>query len=420
MPITPLSLEESKKKQEDEEVGFFESALAGVATGLWNIPKGFVSLGAELFDLIGDTNTAKGVEKWFDDVNPFDDEAEARTIGKITQALTQIGIPAVQGYKIGSQLATKALQAKKVSKYMSMGKIGSKIMTPTTGGIIGGGVGEALVADEDIGTFADMARGTSLEPYAITMMDKEEKESGRQDAFRKLKNRLKFGTEGALFNLGIIGAGKGIKALRGSGDKVLDEYSSDVIKKNFETFGEFGLTAKGAGPRSTFETKEYFEGMKKAANVAGTNTVKEIDSTLKNLGDDFYNEYLNTRKGINETRSGQEIFRADLQEIVSPTSKNSERLLKPEAKARVTKELEAVKEFKRLEEELVDLGREINTKGMSDELVNKKLLDISSQQEILKAKIPNVEELSKRITQKGAFSPDLVSLMPFLVLRYSL
>ena len=85
-----------------------------------------------------------------------------------------------------------------------------------------------MVADEDIGTFADMARGTSLEPYAITMMDKEEKESGRQDAYRKLKNRLKFGTEGALFNLGIIGAGKGIKALRGSGDKVLDEYSSNV------------------------------------------------------------------------------------------------------------------------------------------------------------------------------------------------
>ena len=79
MPITPLSLEESKKKEKEEEVGFFESALAGVVTGLWNIPKGFVSLGAEIFDLVGDTNTAKGVEQWFDDVNPFDDEAEART-----------------------------------------------------------------------------------------------------------------------------------------------------------------------------------------------------------------------------------------------------------------------------------------------------------------------------------------------------
>ena len=52
MPITPLSLEESKQKEKDEEVGFFESALAGVATGLWNIPKGFFSLGAELFDLL--------------------------------------------------------------------------------------------------------------------------------------------------------------------------------------------------------------------------------------------------------------------------------------------------------------------------------------------------------------------------------
>lgn len=174
MPITPLSLEESKNKVVKKKQ-VFESALAGVATGLWNIPKGFVSLGAELFDLIGDTDTAKGVEKWFDDVNPFDDEAEARTIGRITQALTQIGIPAVQGYKIGSALATKALQAKQANKYLSMSKIGSKIMTPTAGGVVGGGVGEALVADEDIGTFADMARGTSLEPYALTMMDTEEK-----------------------------------------------------------------------------------------------------------------------------------------------------------------------------------------------------------------------------------------------------
>ena len=62
-----------------QEVGFFESALAGVATGLWNIPKGFFSLGAEIYDLVGDTNTAKSVEQWFDDVNPFDDEAEAKS-----------------------------------------------------------------------------------------------------------------------------------------------------------------------------------------------------------------------------------------------------------------------------------------------------------------------------------------------------
>ena len=44
-------------------------------------------------------------------------------------------------------------------------------MGPTTGAIVGSGVAEAFVAHEDIGTFADIARGSSLEPFAFTMMD---------------------------------------------------------------------------------------------------------------------------------------------------------------------------------------------------------------------------------------------------------
>ena len=101
----------TEAKRIDDDVGFWESAFAGVATGLINIPKGFVSVGAELYDLIGDTNTAAEVDKWFDDVNPFDDEAEARAIGKITQAITQIAPLAIGGAAIG---ATKgaALAAK--------------------------------------------------------------------------------------------------------------------------------------------------------------------------------------------------------------------------------------------------------------------------------------------------------------------
>ena len=110
-------------KNEEEDVGFFESALAGVATGLWNIPKGFVSLGAELYDLVGDTDTAKDVEKWFDDINPWDDEAEARTVGKITQAITQIAPIAITGWTMGARagqalsrkLARKAIAASLIS-----------------------------------------------------------------------------------------------------------------------------------------------------------------------------------------------------------------------------------------------------------------------------------------------------------------
>ena len=216
------SFEDLQKKNtiqnEDEDVGFFESALAGVATGLWNIPKGFVSLGAELFDLIGDTDTAKDVEQWFDDVNPFDDEAEARTIGRITQAITQIAPLAVSGFALGakagqkvsrslakkalasrniqldklanmeaSRLAKRALAAKRAGRSFSLANTGRKIMGKTTGGVIGGGIGEAIVADEDIGTLADIAKGTSLEPYALTMMDKSTDKEGRDEAFRRLK-----------------------------------------------------------------------------------------------------------------------------------------------------------------------------------------------------------------------------------------
>ena len=43
MGFVPLDIDPtSKSKKDDDKVGFFESALAGVATGLWNIPKGVV------------------------------------------------------------------------------------------------------------------------------------------------------------------------------------------------------------------------------------------------------------------------------------------------------------------------------------------------------------------------------------------
>ena len=59
------------------------------------------------------------------------------------------------------------MAAKKAGKSFSLANTGRKIIGPKSGGIVGGGVGEAIVADEDIGTFADIAKGTSLEPYAI-------------------------------------------------------------------------------------------------------------------------------------------------------------------------------------------------------------------------------------------------------------
>ena len=67
-------------------------------------------------------------------------EAEARTIGKITQALTQIAPLAIKGAQLGTQaalVAKRALDAKRAGRYLSLAKVGSKIMGPTSGAIIG-------------------------------------------------------------------------------------------------------------------------------------------------------------------------------------------------------------------------------------------------------------------------------------------
>jgi len=398
MAFVPLDIQPTKKSKDDKEdkVGFFESALAGVATGLWNIPKGIVSLGAELYDLAADTNTAREVEEWFDEVNPFDDEAEARTIGKITQALSQVGIPAYQGFKIGSSLATKALAARKVGKYMSLGKIGSKIMTPTAGGVVGGGIGEALVADEDIGTFADIVKGTSLEPYAITMLDRENKE-GREDALRKLKNRLKFGTEGALFNLALIGAGKGIQKLRGVEVEPLDQFAKTEIGRDAQRFGpEYGFRPEGFLKKSTFEIKQFYQKLKDAAKFAANSSVKELDVAMKNVGDEVVDKFLDPKFKLRTTDKKRELFKNKIQEFINPTDPASKRLLKEESRKSAVKKLDTIKQFKKLEKEYL-------ATGANDE-ITKKLDTFVEKHKNIGGEGIGIEEFSNKVRREGIFT----------------
>ena len=168
MPISEaeaLGPTATAKKKKADETGFIESALAGVATGIINIAGAVIQMGCKIgsHSVI---NTAASVEKFFDDLNPFDDEAEARTVGKITQALAQIGIPAFQGAKIGMTLAKRAVDARKIGKYASLNRFGKVINnvknSQLAAGIGGAAIGEAIVADEDIGTLGDMLKGTSL------------------------------------------------------------------------------------------------------------------------------------------------------------------------------------------------------------------------------------------------------------------
>ena len=416
----------------DNDVGFFESALAGVVTGLWNIPKGFVSLGAELYDLIGDTDKAKEVEEWFDEVNEFDDEAQARTAGKVFQALAQIGPVALGGGALGiragrtlaNKLAKRAVAAKQGDKYFKLAQIGEKIIGPKTGAIVGGGIGEAFVADEDIGTFADMARGTSLEPFAFTMMDKSTDKEGRREAGRRLLNRLKFGTEGIFFNAAISGIGTGIgklqkptgkyvrKVARAEGEKIGDvltpaqvkekNISSLSLKEDFdfvetgvEEYGEglggllkkYGINLKpyGTGTTDLFAGKRAGAAATLVDNEVSQNIAKrfkrDLEETFNLIEKDFLSKS-GTTKAM--TVAKEEKFMERVTRLLEPV-KGQQSLLKKESKEEVLKLLEK---------------KELNKTGIEAFQEGKKLGIVKTEKEFIEKLTP---ELDNRFIKKRTF-----------------
>ena len=318
MPYSAFEEAPSEKKSED--VGFFESALAGVVNGIVRIPRGFVSLGAELYDLVGDTNTAKEVENWFDNnLNPFSEEAEAQTIGKITRAVSQLGILGVGGAVLGTKigkLAQTALAAKKEGKYFNLAQFGSKIAVPA-GTTIGAGLGEAAVSDEEIGTFADMLRGTSLEPYAITMMNIEEKE-GREEAYRRLLNRVKFGAESSIFNALVLAGGKGISKLRNPSEEGLQEYSKNDFVRFFQKYGMPGTV--GRQTRETFTAQRAMEANVGAIEFSSYNLTKDFEKIIKEAYPEIEKQYLS--KTITTPEAAKNAFNKDIIDILSNRRNN--------------------------------------------------------------------------------------------------
>ena len=114
--------------EDNNEIGNIQSILAGMASGLYKIPESFVSLGATLMDLGADTNKAAEVEKWFAEINPFDEMAEATTAGKLVETIVNLAVPGGLAFKAASGLAKGAILAKQSSKYMNVvGKSGDKV-----------------------------------------------------------------------------------------------------------------------------------------------------------------------------------------------------------------------------------------------------------------------------------------------------
>ena len=319
----------------NNDSSIFSSVAAGFASGILKTVEGVYSLGAELIDLGADTNKAAEVEQFFDKINIFEDTAQDRVAGKLVEVLVQIGVPATAGFKAATKLANKAIKLKKAGNYVNpraksiqdgmktAKSLNDRIPDGTkrfAAGVFGGAAGETLVADvEDIGTFGDFFDG----PTAI-----DDRESvGREEAGRRILNRLKFGTESIFITPFVYGVGTGAKALATRGkdlaysDSAFERWVNKYIGSPFRPRGdlpqevfESEMAKQGLKARDTFRAKEIVENITREVDKIFPRTGKFFDTTTNKEQVDFY-------KKINDV-----LFEGDLSKPINP--KASDDLIK--------------------------------------------------------------------------------------------
>ena len=260
-------------EDERQETGLTKSILAGVGSGVFKIFEGAATLGATLLDLGIDKNRAEAVEAYFDEINPFDEAAEATAAGRITELIINIGIPGGLAFKIGSGLTKATLQAKKAGKYLSRNE---KLKRFGKGAVAGGVAEGVFVGDvEEAGTFGDFLGGPT------------EIERDTSDPGTELLNRLKFGVEGTLFTGGIGVVGKGISKLRNSGGT--GKAIIDPMEKWIDKWISKPLRARGPLVQEGFEAQKRYEGLLAKDTNKAENAMIAIDKITNRILKNFKN-----------------------------------------------------------------------------------------------------------------------------------
>ena len=278
--------------EDNNEVSGATAFAAGLASGAIKTVEGVVSLGAELLDLGAGTDAARDVELFFDKINPFEEVAEQRAVGRLTETLIQIGIPGGIGAKIATKLATKALRAKRAGKYVNfkapnlkrgikkteeLNKLSGKQRFAAV--VAGGAAGETLVTDvEKIGSFGDLFEGGPTE------LDRDVESDPADDAARKLANRLRFSGESLFITPFVYGVGWGAKTLAKKGKELA--YSNSKIERGLDKLAS-AFRFRGTKPIEVALAKQT----QKGRGMRDTNFSEEMVSRIDKEVDKVYPEF---------------------------------------------------------------------------------------------------------------------------------
>ena len=210
------------------------AGAAGVGEGAFKLVEGTLSLGTILVDLGVGTDLTRKVEKYFDDnkiLQALEDKADDSWTGTVTSVLTQFGVPGGVALKAANGL-------------IKMRNIGGKASFVSrrpnvTKALIAGGA-ETAAATSDMGTLGDLI---GMGPTQTDDND-DINATGRDLALRRLKNKFKFGVEGALgftlFDNVIFPVGKTL--FKGSAPAFTGMLKHVGVNKNNIKFLEFDAT----------------------------------------------------------------------------------------------------------------------------------------------------------------------------------
>ena len=212
--------------KDDYEVGLGQSLTGAVVSAGIKFPKGIINFGTLVYDaakgdgLDVDEGVTERFNRAFDKTifgiieNQAEEDARSTAAGHLTEAFLQIFNAAKVGTKVlgpgiqyasrkARELAPKLVKAVKTNRYGKLDDTATSVANAAKKAIqlnapnrfdkfaavsLGGGFGGGAIVmkAEDIGTFADIG---ALD-FLPTGLDRKQKESANEDAFRQLNNKF--------------------------------------------------------------------------------------------------------------------------------------------------------------------------------------------------------------------------------------
>jgi len=304
--------------KDDYEVGLGQSLTGAVVSAGIKFPKGIINFGTLVYDaatgdgLDVDQSVTERFNRVFDKTifgiieNQAEEDARATAAGHLTEAFLQIFNAAKVGTKVlgpgleyasrkARQLAPQLVKAVKTNRYGKLddtatsvaaaGKKAKQLNTPnrfdkfvavSLGGGFGGGA--IVMKSEDIGTFGDI----DAIDFIGTGLDREQKKSANEDAFRQLNNKFKFSAELAFPIVPFVyGVGKTAKLLATKGKDLA--FSNSQIERWVDKYVGKPFRSRSDKAQELFDGIQKLEGTKSAVKITADDAAKSFDDALKKI-----------------------------------------------------------------------------------------------------------------------------------------